>query len=857
MNNNTNPVRRALHAVFGSIHWRSPPWARKLAAARRERPRRFWAITAGVVLLPLLVLAGYQLWQMLPQPVLTHVEVDPPGITRIGPDGKLYPQPVTLTFEAQYKDARREGPRGAARLDLLGKTVSQGVALAPALRGEWRWVNENTLRFQPDEDWPAGQSYEVALQPSLLAEGVRLARHRLNFTTPEIRPQLKKLDFYQNPQRPSEHRVVATLRFTHAVDETSLKSRLRLAMRRSGQAVDTAPERYDYELRLSEHGREAYVATQPLTLPPQENFMTLTLGEGVTAADGPSQTDRVLTRKVRIPAVSTFFRVKRTRSRIVRNEDNDPEQTLLVEFTDGVKTEVVADGIQAWVLPDGEHWTRDEIDDSLRRRSRRLRLEGHPTERDYAKLQSFRFQAPEGRQILVHLPAGLVSEGGFEMTVPYTKLLETPSYPREARIVGEGTLLAMTGDRRLSLQARGVPALRVELFRLFDEQITHLLTQTRGDLTKADFRHHRFTEDNLGERFERVHPLTAESPAEAAYASMDMDPFLEAAGRGVFVVRVQGWDSERERPVRGARDRRLLLVTDLSVIAKDNADGTHDLFVQSLGARESVAGAQIVLLGRNGLPVADATTDSDGHARLPDVSDFDDGREPTAYLVRHAGDLAFLPFDRSGRKLNFSRFDVGGVRTGGNGKGNRLRAAVFSDRGIYRPGESGHLGIMTKRDDWRPVDGVPVEVTITNPRGNVVREERVALPADGFFELPFEFSPTDPTGAYRARVFLLDDRDDRHVRQLGETTVSVEEFQPDSMRIRTGIEGGRTAGWRTLDEYQGTVSLENLFGLPAQQRRVQASYTLQPTRFRFERYPGFVFEDPFRAEDDRLKRSVT
>lgn len=850
------PVRKGLRLLFGDIQWNAPPWAQKAGASRRNRPRRFYGTLIAILLIPVLALGGYKLWQMLPQPVLTEVAIDAPGITRIGADGKLYPQPVTLRFQTHYQDARDQGPRSAARLDLLGKTLAQGVVLEPQLAGRWSWIDEYTLRFEPDEDWPAGQVYSVSLQPELFADGVQLADKRPTFSTPEINVNLTKFEFYQDPVKSSEHSIVATLRFTHAVDADSLKRQLALTMRASGKAINVAPTSYPFEVSLGEHGREAYIATQPLTLPEQENFMTLALSPGIAAALGNSTTRVAIEEKVRVPALSTFFRVQSLNAQIVKNEDNDPEQTLVIEFTDGVETEVVGKNIRLWELPDTARWSKHQINDALLSRSRELALRGNPTERDFSKLQSFRFQATEGRQLLVQLPADLKSQGGFEMTVPYIALLHAPNYPREAQIVGEGALLAMTGDRTLSLQARGIPALRVELFRLLDEQVTHLITQTHGNLEDANF-NYNFNEENISERFERVLHLKADSPAQATYASLDLNTYLKQAGRGLFVVRVQGWDPTHERRIYGAEDRRLILISDLSVIAKSNADRTHSMFVHSLGEKDPVAGARIELLGRNGQPIISAVTDVDGYASLPDVSDFKQERQPTVYLVRRNNDAAFLPFERHGRKLDYSRFDTGGVRTAGDDAELRLRAAVFSDRGIYRPGEDGHLGLIVKQDDWQSVTGVPIEVTLTNPRNKQVLKERVKLPADGFIELPVSFSNTDPTGQYHARVFLLDERNNRRLRQLGETTLSVEEFQPDTMRIRTSILGDNESGWRTSLEYQGQVVLENLFGLPAQDRRVQATYTLQPTVFQFASYPGFRFEDPFRDNEDRLTRAVS
>lgn len=852
-------VRKGLRSLFGTPNWDAPAWMLALGAWRRSHRRQFRALVALIVLLPILAFLGYRLYQLLPKPILTTVEVQAPGITPVGADGSLYPQPVTLSFTTRYADPRDKGPRHAARLDLINKKIAEGALLQPAHAGEWRWTDENTLRFMTDNDWPAGQQYTVTLDPKIFAAGVQLKDRTPSFRTPAIAAKLQKYQFYQNPQDPSIHQVVATLHFTHAVDHASLESHLHLGMRPSGASIDVEPEQYPFEVKYGKHDREAYVTSKPLTLPEQENFMTLTLDKGVKAQLGPSETHDAIEQKVRIPSVSTYFRVDSMQARIVRNEDNDPEQTLIIQFTDGVDTDAVANSIHAWILPGGHYWRRNEIDQSLIRGAQQLDLHGNPTEHQYAKLQSFRFKAPERRQILVQIPPGLVSQGKFRMSVPYTALLSVPTYPREANIVGDGALLSLSGDRTLSFEARGVPGLRVEVFRLLDDEVAHLVTQTRGDLKNADFSSYQFDENDIAKRFVKVLPLNAPDPSQAAYSSLDLSDYLaqDGVGRGMFVVNVQGWDPQRNRIVYGgARDRRFVMVTDLGVLAKDNNDKTHDLFVHSLAGSGPVANARVELLGRNGLPVITRTTDARGHASIPDVSDFENGSQPVVYLVRHGGDTSFLPFNRPSRQLDFSRFDVGGLRTAGNRDRDQLHAVVFSDRGMYRPGESGHLAAMIKRSDWQDVTGAPVEITLTNPRGNVVKRERMALPADGFVELPLHFGATDPTGHYQAAVYLLNDRDVK-LRQLGGASVDVEEFQPDTMRIHTEIAGGgEPAGWRTPMQYEARVKLENLFGLPAQKRRVQGEFMLSPTRFSFPQYAGFVFEDPYRDSNDRLGHSV-
>ncbi len=65
-----------------------------------------------------------------------------------------------------------------------------------------------------------------------------------------------------------------------------------------------------------------------------------------------------------------------------------------------------------------------------------------------------------------------------------------------------------------------------------------------------------------------------------------------------------------------------------------------------------------------------------------------------AYVARRDDDVSFLPFGREDRELNFSRFDTSGLTGIGP---NDLTAFVFSDRGLYRPGDEARLGLIVKR----------------------------------------------------------------------------------------------------------------------------------------------------------------
>ena len=229
-------VSRLMQSLFGSVHWQPPSWGVSLADWSRRRQAGLKRVGVLLVLLLVAAWAGYRYWQSLPQPALTHVEAIAPALTIVGEDEKLYPQPLQLRFRTHYPNPTDEGPRNAAQLALLGEEV-KGIRLQPAHPGKWHWDNENTLIFTTEQDWPAGQTYQVLLPEEIFADGIRLAAEGVEFRTLPFSMSLEKLAFYQDPEQPSRHQTVATLRFSHAVDIDSLRRLASFTMRPSGAPV--------------------------------------------------------------------------------------------------------------------------------------------------------------------------------------------------------------------------------------------------------------------------------------------------------------------------------------------------------------------------------------------------------------------------------------------------------------------------------------------------------------------------------------------------------------------------------------------------------------------------------------------
>lgn len=869
-------VARILRALLGEFHYNPPAWMPRFAHAAdehlRANPGRYASL---IVLIGIGFLAVPRLleWQRAHQPhtrQLTEARHVTGKLTMPGPTpvvkGRLQPMPIILNFDA-----------AAAKLDAVNKKA-EGVTLTPAHEGEWKWTSDRQLTFTTTQDWPAGEEYNIKLDKSSLPPEVRMKETAWKGTTPALQILVSQEEFEINPEDPSIQTVVVGYQSSHPLKREEVEKAVSLEVIGGAKIFDWKGQKPDRLFTLTEgaHAREFWMRTTRIQVPEKEDFLKVTLRGKLVSSLGGKPSGDAIERKVRVPDIESGFKITSTGTEIVTTEDGEPEQFLFVHTEGFAATDVLLKNLSVWLEPqdftikdpqgqDVQPAVNDMTEDLLKQftpvklKPVELELtEGQPA----TTRHGFKFLAEKSGRLFIRINKGTEALGGFRLGKEFRSFADVPEFPKEVQVLGKGGVLALNGERKLSVKSRGVPNLRVTMARVPARQVNHLVVMTEGDFASPYFiMGEGFDESNIARFLRRVQPVAMKNEHEASYSVIDFANALQTQdssdpdnSRGLFFLTAEGVEpkenSEKRTEgdateddwdeVENAEARRFVLITDLGLMVKRNADGTRDVFVQSVQTGDPVNGATITVLAKNGEYLLQRTTE-DGHALLPDIESFQREKKPVAIIASLGSDLSFLPFERPDRLLDFSRFDIGGVMAS---EGERLEAFVFSERGVYRPGDKIHLGAVVKRRDWlKGPGGLPLEMQVINAQDEVIDTQKVALSEDGFISVTTQTDEADPTGRYKARLYLVEDEEEDRRTRLGEMVFRVEDFQPDRMKLEVALTGDESAGWLQPQGIQAAVSLQTLFGFAAADRVLKARLELIPGDFAFPAYPDYTFHN--------------
>lgn len=273
-----------------------------------------------------------------------------------------------------------------------------------------------------------------------------------------------------------------------------------------------------------------------------------------------------------------------------------------------------------------------------------------------------------------------------------------------------------------------------------------------------------------------------------------------------------------------------LFDSDIGLTSFSARDGLT-VFVRSLHSAQPLAGIELALIARNNDELARMTTDATGKVVFPGGLLAGSGAiEPISLMAFDKARSDFNHLDLTKAAFDFSDRGVEGRTTPGPVDG-----FVYTDRGIYRPGETVNVVALLRDRAGHAVEGVPVTMIVRRPDGVEFRRSAMQAQAAGGLHFPVELTRTGRRGKWSVAAYL-----DPKAEPVGRIEFSVEDFIPQKLKVQIST---RATVLKMATTFHVDVAADFLYGAPAAGLEGEAELTVKADPNPFPKEPGFRFGD--------------
>lgn len=428
-----------------------------------------------------------------------------------------------------------------------------------------------------------------------------------------------------------------------------------------------------------------------------------------------------------------------------------------------------------------------------------------------------------GKEYRVTFRSGLPAAIGESLQAPVTLNLYVRDRTPSARFTGDAFVLPSAGRHGIPLVTVNMDSAKLQLYRIGDRALTQLLS---GDqfLHQLDGYSLSTVEDDLGAPvWQGTIDVAANELNKEAITSFPVDEALPERKPGVYIMVATPADDRSESYL--AKATQWFVVSDIGLATYTGEDGLT-VFARSLNSAKPLEEVELTLLARNNEVLGTATTDDEGKASFtPGLVRGTSGLVPTALMARAGDDFVFLDMTRAG-------FDLSDRGVTGRPAPGALDTFAWTERGIYRAGETVHAAALVRNDEAKAIDALPLTFIFTRPDGMEDRRIVVSNSTLGGYAVDFPTQANAMRGTWQMRIHA-----DPKQPALASQSFLVEDFVPDRIEFDLAAASPEVAvGEADVMSVDGRF----LYGAPAAGLAIEGEVNVRTTRD-WARFPGFQF----------------
>jgi len=453
----------------------------------------------------------------------------------------------------------------------------------------------------------------------------------------------------------------------------------------------------------------------------------------------------------------------------------------------------------------------------------------------------------------VTVKTGLPAASGDKLVEDETIPVELRDKPSIVQFNG-GIILPRQNAKGVPITTVNVSKVKLKLIRVGDRLLSQIESGTVDDTTLYSWNANDI-QNNQGTLIWQGTMDVASVKNDTVITLVPIDNLLKNRKPGAYVL--IAWDAAKKIETNdndydyqsGQIAIQWVVDSDMALTTFKGAGGLT-VFVRSYASAKPVRGVKLALVARDNNELATVKTDSDGRA------DFDaglmrakGGDEPVVVMAYgDDGEFSFIDLRRSA-------FDLTDRGVSGREVPGPLDAYLYTERGVYRPGENVYLTALL-RDRVGVAATAPLTLVATRPDGLEVG--RTTIPGNALqagaasWKLPL--SSSAPHGRWQIVAYVDTSKD---ADPVGRVQFDVQDFVPQKLKVTLTVE---TKTVKPGGDIKVKAESRFLYGAPASGLTGEGEARITADSTPFDAYKGWQFgrmDDKFSDVDVQLTVPAT
>lgn len=445
------------------------------------------------------------------------------------------------------------------------------------------------------------------------------------------------------------------------------------------------------------------------------------------------------------------------------------------------------------------------------------------------------------------LTEGLPSEDGDELGREEEVQLSFEDRPPYVGFSGSGVILPREDADGLAIETVNVERVRVKVSRVNDRALA-FKSVTKGSESQQGRYSYVYGDENPADLASEVWSGTMDVASPKNAPVVTIFPLPDVIGTlepGAYFVEVSDAVELDRYEGPPASAKRWVMLTDLALTAYQSGSGL-DVTLRSLQDGRVMPNTPVQLIARNNEVLGESATGVDGRVSFnAELLAGTGNLSPKLVLASGLkGDTAILDLTRA--PVDLSELDTGGRVTPGE-----VDAYLYTERGIYRPGETVHLTAMMRDRAGRAIADRNGTLITYRPNGMESFRVRFAVDNSGTIQRDIELPRSAARGMWRTTAEI------DGIGQVGSIAYSVEDFVPQ--RIAVDLETEQAPFLPGDDARDIDISARFLYGAPGAALTVksQARVEVDPQPFGYDGFSWGPHDGSFREQIIDLRDQIT